>query len=100
MRDDVGQLLWVGFAGPSVPAALRGKLDRGEVGATLVFKRNLAFAAGEGGAELVDLDGGSRKELVLALRFPTVRTVVVYSAPSSPERLELVGEAQSFQFPK
>jgi beta-N-acetylhexosaminidase len=46
VRDDVGQLLWVGFAGPSVPASLRGKLDRGEVGATLVFKRNLAVAAG------------------------------------------------------
>jgi len=26
-----------------------------------------------------------------------VRTIVVYSATSSPERLELVGEAQSFQ---
>jgi hypothetical protein len=49
---------------------------------------------------VIDLDGDSRKELVLALRFPTVRTVVVYSAPTSPERLELVGEAQSFQFPK
>ncbi|HEX2688911.1 MAG TPA: hypothetical protein VHN14_19950 [Kofleriaceae bacterium] len=46
---------------------------------------------------VVDLDGDGRKELVVALRFPTVRTVVAYSANSSPERLELVGEAQSFQ---
>jgi hypothetical protein len=46
---------------------------------------------------VVDLDGDGRKELVIALRFPTVRTIVVYSATSSPERLELVGEAQSFQ---
>ncbi|HEY0477680.1 MAG TPA: hypothetical protein VGD37_09155 [Kofleriaceae bacterium] len=46
---------------------------------------------------VIDLDGDGRKELVIALRFPTVRTIVVYSAPSSPERLELVGEAQSFQ---
>lgn len=46
---------------------------------------------------VVDLDGDDRKELVLALRFPTVRTVVVYSASGSPQRLELVGEAQSFQ---
>ena len=46
---------------------------------------------------VIDLDGDSRKELVIALRFPTVRTIVVYSATSSPERLELVGEAQSFQ---
>ena len=46
---------------------------------------------------VVDLDGDGRKEIVLALRFPTVRTIVVYSATSSPQRLELVGEAQSFQ---
>jgi hypothetical protein len=46
---------------------------------------------------VIDLDGDGRKELVLALRFPTVRTVAVYSASSSPQRLELVGEAQSFQ---
>jgi hypothetical protein len=48
---------------------------------------------------VIDLDGDGRKELVLALRFPTVRTVVVYSASGSPQRLELVGEAQSFQKP-
>jgi len=46
---------------------------------------------------VVDLDGDGRKELVIALRFPTVRTIVVYGAGSSPQRLELVGEAQAFQ---
>lgn len=46
---------------------------------------------------VVDLDGDGRKELVIALRFPTVRTVVVYSAGQSAQRLELVGEAQAFQ---
>lgn len=46
---------------------------------------------------VIDLDGDGRMELVIALRFPTVRTIVVYSAAQSPQRLELVGEAQSFQ---
>jgi hypothetical protein len=45
---------------------------------------------------VLDLDGDGRKELVLALRFPTVRTIVVYSAANSAQRLELVGEAQAF----
>lgn len=46
---------------------------------------------------VLDIDGDGRKDLVLALRFPTVRTIVVYSAANSARRLELVGEAQSFQ---
>lgn len=45
---------------------------------------------------VLDLDGDSRKELVLALKFPTVRTIVVYTTPSSARRLELAGESQSF----
>ncbi|HWU88448.1 MAG TPA: hypothetical protein VN253_14275, partial [Kofleriaceae bacterium] len=45
---------------------------------------------------VVDLDGDGRKELVLAFKFPTVRTIAVYTAPSSASRLELAGEAQSF----
>ena len=45
---------------------------------------------------VVDLDGDARKELVLALRFATVRTVVIYAAAGSPQRLELVAEGQSF----
>jgi len=56
VRDDVGQLLWVGFPGPSVSPALRGRLDRGEVGATIVFKRNLVITAAPGGDERCDLD--------------------------------------------
>ncbi len=44
---------------------------------------------------VVDLDADGRKELVLALRFPTVRSIVVYSAVQSAQRLELVGEATS-----
>ncbi len=55
MRDDVGQLLWIGFPGPSVSPALRARLARGEAGATIVFKRNLALT-GEGADERCDLD--------------------------------------------
>jgi hypothetical protein len=44
---------------------------------------------------VVDLDGDGRKELVLALRFPTVRSIVVYTARESAQRLELAGEAQT-----
>jgi hypothetical protein len=45
---------------------------------------------------VVDLDGDGRKELVLALRFATVRSIVIYSATQMPRRLELVGEGASF----
>lgn len=45
---------------------------------------------------VIDLDADGRKELVIALRFPTVRTVLVYTATGSPQRLELAGEGQSF----
>ncbi len=45
---------------------------------------------------VADLDGDGRAELVLALKFPTVRTVVVYTAPDHARRLELAGEGQSF----
>lgn len=45
---------------------------------------------------VADLDGDGRMELVLALAFPTVRTIVVYTSTGSPQRLELAGEGQSF----
>ena len=45
---------------------------------------------------VVDLDGDGRRELVMAMKFPTVRSVVVYSATETPDRLALVGEAPSF----
>jgi beta-N-acetylhexosaminidase len=51
VRDDVGQLLWVGFAGTQVSPALAARLDGGEVGATIVFQRNLARAGA-----LIDVD--------------------------------------------
>jgi hypothetical protein len=45
---------------------------------------------------VVDLDGDGKKELVLALRFPTVRSIVVYGTTGIPQRLELFGEAAGF----
>ncbi len=44
---------------------------------------------------VVDLDGDGRVELVLALRYADARTVVVYSARTMANRLELVGEARA-----
>lgn len=45
---------------------------------------------------VVDLDADGRKELVLSMKFPTVRTIVVYTAAVNAQRLELAGEATSF----
>jgi beta-N-acetylhexosaminidase len=56
VREDVGQLLWLGFSGTAAPPALRARLERGDAGATIVFKRNLVITAGADGAELCDLD--------------------------------------------
>ncbi|CAN5896669.1 beta-N-acetylhexosaminidase [soil metagenome] len=59
MRDDIGQLLWVGFPSTSVPAALTAKLDAGQVGATILFKRNLTLEVSTASGvsqEVTDLD--------------------------------------------
>jgi beta-N-acetylhexosaminidase len=60
VRDDVGQLLWFGFEGTSVPASLREQLDAGAVGATILFKRNLVLELEPGGGvapqEVCDLE--------------------------------------------
>lgn len=55
MREDVGQLLWVGFAGPEVPPDLRARLEAGAYGATILFKRNLVSTKVDEKEEL-DLD--------------------------------------------
>ena len=45
---------------------------------------------------VIDLDADGRKELVLSMRFPTVRTIVVYTATANAQRLELAGEGTGF----
>ena len=45
---------------------------------------------------VLDLDGDGKKEVILALQFPTVRTIVVYSPVEMAQRLELVGEGTAF----
>lgn len=48
MREDVGQLLWIGFEGTTATPALRAQLDAGDWGATILFKRNLVTAVAGG----------------------------------------------------
>ncbi|MEO6772415.1 MAG: beta-N-acetylhexosaminidase [Kofleriaceae bacterium] len=55
MREDVGQLLWVGFAGTELPAALARRLDAGAYGAAILFRRNLRYTS-VGETEVADLD--------------------------------------------
>ena len=59
MRDDIGQVLWLGFAGTTVPPPLRERLEAGRAGATILFKRNLRFSVPTGAGvaqEICDLD--------------------------------------------
>jgi beta-N-acetylhexosaminidase len=52
VRTDIGQLLWVGFHGTRAPKPLLDRLDAGDYGATILFKRNFEFAN-----DVADLDG-------------------------------------------
>jgi beta-N-acetylhexosaminidase len=59
VRDDVGQLLWVGFQGTTAPPELLARLEAGRAGATILFKRNLVITKPAGAAvpvEVCDLD--------------------------------------------
>ncbi|MEZ4360319.1 MAG: beta-N-acetylhexosaminidase [Kofleriaceae bacterium] len=60
MRQDVGQLLWIGFDGVAASRELREALRAGRYGATVVFARNLVGGepAGAGRAP-VDLDAAT-----------------------------------------
>jgi beta-N-acetylhexosaminidase len=60
VRGDIGQLLWIGFAGSVATPEVRARLDAGAVGATLLNRRNIAsdVVGGDGALalEVVDLD--------------------------------------------
>ncbi len=58
LGDDVGQVLWVGFHGTTVPDPLRAWIAGGQVGAVVVFKRNLVIQVVDGPVpqEVVDLE--------------------------------------------
>jgi beta-N-acetylhexosaminidase len=59
VRDDVGQLLWIGFQGTVASPELKARLDAGRAGATILFKRNLVITKLPGAAvpiETTDLD--------------------------------------------
>jgi beta-N-acetylhexosaminidase len=42
-RRDLGQLLWIGFQGTSLPAGVAARFAAGQVGAAILFRRNLAW---------------------------------------------------------
>lgn len=44
VREDIGQLVWVGFAESTVTTELRADLEAGRYGATILFKRNLVLS--------------------------------------------------------
>ena len=58
MKEDIGQLLWIGFQGPVAPPQVRARLERGAAGATILFKRNLVYTKVDGPVpqEVCDLD--------------------------------------------
>ena len=57
LAADVGQLLWFGFHGTTAPPELLAQIAAGEVGAVVVFKRNLVIEVVHGPVpqEVVDL---------------------------------------------
>src|SRR5436853_5731437 len=58
LARDVGQLLWVGFYGTGAPPELLREIADGDVGAVVVFKRNLAIAVA-GTGQIARAGGGA-----------------------------------------
>ena len=54
---DIGELLWFGFEGTTVPSLLRTQIEQGRCGAVIVFRLNLVRTGpGAAGYEPIDLD--------------------------------------------
>ena len=72
MRDDLGQLLWIGFEGTTVSAELAAALAAGRFGATIVFARNLVGGgrSADGQRTPVDLDATCALTAGLGLAAP------------------------------
>ncbi|HEX3757437.1 MAG TPA: beta-N-acetylhexosaminidase [Kofleriaceae bacterium] len=117
LRDDIGQLLWIGYSGP-VSDALRRRLERGEAGATILFKRNLPIAAGppercdldalveltgdlhrrapDGTPALIAIDqegGAVQRVRAPATRWPAMAALDRFAAPEDTALAEAVGRA-------
>jgi len=56
LARDVGQLCWIGFAGPTLDDELEQTIEDGACGAAILFKRNLTFTVAEQVGEVCDLD--------------------------------------------
>ena len=67
LADDVGQVLWVGFHGTSVPERLRAQIAAAEVGVVVVFKRNLVVQVVQGPVPQEVVDVAALVELDRAL---------------------------------
>lgn len=68
MRDDIGQLLWVGFDGQEAPAELTAHLAAGRYGASIVFARNLVGGGKDGRGQRLPVDLDATLEMNEALR--------------------------------
>ena len=57
---DIGELLWFGFEGTTMPSLLRSQIESGRCGAVIVFRRNLVKRSGSEAAavgyEAIDVD--------------------------------------------
>lgn len=67
IAGDVGRVLWLGFGGPSLTDELRGALGRGELGAVVLFKRNLVTSIVRGPVPQEVFDVDALRALVAAL---------------------------------